>query len=124
MAQTRKKRQTKHRGNAAGIVESRGRTGRKPTDTEKARGGAPVSKMEQRRIAAEERRKRPPTWRGAMNRAGIAAIVFVVAVIALFGQKPATAVSVGLLAFLFYIPLGYYVDLAIHRRAQRRKAAA
>ena len=29
MAQTRKRRQTKHRGNAAGMVESRGRTGRR-----------------------------------------------------------------------------------------------
>jgi hypothetical protein len=36
MAQTRRKRQTKHRGNAAGVVESRGRTGRKPTPGEKS----------------------------------------------------------------------------------------
>ena len=36
MAQTRRKRQTKHRGNAAGFVESRGRTGRKPTAAEKS----------------------------------------------------------------------------------------
>ena len=36
MAQTRRKRQTKHRGNAAGVVESRGRTGRKPTAAEKS----------------------------------------------------------------------------------------
>lgn len=120
MAQTRKKRQTKHRGNAAGIVESRGRTGRKPTDAERA---LPVSKMEERRRRAEDRRNRPPTWKGAASRAGIAAIVFVVAVIAFFGQEPATAISVGLLAFLFYIPLGYFVDSAIYNRNQRRKAA-
>ena len=37
MAQTKRKRQTKHRGNAAGVVESRGRTGRKPTEAEKTR---------------------------------------------------------------------------------------
>ena len=36
MAQTKRKRQTKHRGNAAGEVESRGRTGRKPTVAEKS----------------------------------------------------------------------------------------
>ena len=36
MAQTKRKRQTKHRGNAAGVVESRGRTGRKPTADEKS----------------------------------------------------------------------------------------
>jgi hypothetical protein len=119
VAQTRKKRQTKHRGNAAGIVESRGRTGRKPTDVEKA----PASKMEQRRRAAEDRRSKPPTWRGAANRAAIAAALFIVSVILLFDQSPATAVSVGLLAFAFYVPLGYYVDLAIYRRTQRKKAA-
>ena len=120
MAQTRKKRSTKHRGNAAGIVEARGRTGRKPTDVEKR----PASKMEERRRKAEDRRSQPPTWRGAANRAAIAALLFIVAVIALFGQPIGTSVSVGLLAFLFYIPLGYYVDLAIYRRAQRKKAAA
>ena len=47
MAQTKKKRSTKHRGNAAGGVESRGRTGRKLTAEErgknaKARGGTPA----------------------------------------------------------------------------------
>jgi hypothetical protein len=120
VAQTRKKRQTKHRGNAAGIVESRGRTGRKPTDVEKA----PTSKMEQRRRAAEDRRNKVPTWRGAANRAAIAALLFIVSVVVLFDQDIATAVSVGVLAFLFYVPLGYYVDLAIYKRNQRKKAAA
>src|SRR6266516_1140874 len=35
MAQTKRKRRTKHRGNAAGAIESRGRTGRKPTPEER-----------------------------------------------------------------------------------------
>jgi hypothetical protein len=35
MAQTKRKRRTKHRGNAAGSIEVRGRTGRKPTDDER-----------------------------------------------------------------------------------------
>ena len=34
MAQTKRKRRTKHRGNAAGSIEARGRTGRKPTEQE------------------------------------------------------------------------------------------
>ena len=122
MAQTRKRRQTKHRGNAAGMVEARGRTGRKPSEGERG-SGAPVSKAEERRRKAEERRNNPPTWRGAINRAGIAAALFVVSVIAFFGQEPATAFTVGLMAFLFYVPLGYYVDLAIYKRNQRKRAA-
>ena len=50
MAQTKKKRSTKHRGNAAGVVEARGRTGRKLTDEEKAQerrgagGSAPAGR--------------------------------------------------------------------------------
>ncbi len=40
MAQTkRKKRTTKHRGNAAGSIEARGRTGRKPTAEEQKKAG-------------------------------------------------------------------------------------
>ena len=39
MAQTKRKRQTKHRGNAAGVIETRGRTGRKPTAAEKSGKG-------------------------------------------------------------------------------------
>ena len=34
MAQTKRKRRTKHRGNAAGTIETRGRTGRPPTAEE------------------------------------------------------------------------------------------
>ena len=120
MAQTRKKRPTKHRGNAAGIVESRGRTGRKPTDAEKAS----QSRADTRRQRMEDRRDQPPTWRGAANRAAIASALFVVVVIALFDQPVQTSVYVGLMAFLFYIPLGYYVDLGLYRRHQRKKAEA
>ena len=38
MAQTKRKRRSKHRGNAAGMVEVRGRTGR-PVDARKGRQG-------------------------------------------------------------------------------------
>ena len=39
MAQTKRKRRTKHRGNAAGSIEARGRTGRKPTAEEQKAAG-------------------------------------------------------------------------------------
>ena len=57
MAQTKRKRQTKHRGNAAGVIESRGRTGRKPTKAE--REG-------KREVTRVPRQDRPPTWKGAV----------------------------------------------------------
>ena len=119
MAQTRKRR-TKHRGNAAGIVEARGRTGRKPTDVEKR----PATKTDERRRKLEERRNTPPTWRGAANRAAIASLFLIPVVILLMDAAPGAAVSAAFIAFLFYIPLSYYVDLALYRRHRRKQAQA
>ena len=50
MAPTKKKRSTKHRGNAVGMVESRGRTGRKPAPGER------------KLTAKEEARQRALRW--------------------------------------------------------------
>jgi hypothetical protein len=116
MAQTRKRRRTKHRGNAAGIVEARGRTGRKPTPEERRTD----AKAEARRRRLE-RLDRPPTWRGAFNRAAISALLFV-AIIMLLGQSPAQAVTLGAIVLLIYIPMSYYTDLFIYRRRQAKKA--
>ncbi len=71
MAQTKRKRQTKHRGNAAGVVESRGRTGRKPTAAEKS-GEAAMPRA--RRRSARQARSAAHLER-AFYRAMIAAIL-------------------------------------------------
>ena len=113
MAQTRKKRRRKHRGTQAGTIERAGRTGRAQT-REDAKAIA-----RQRRA---ERLDRPPTWKSAAQRAAIAAAVFGVLVVALFGREPAQGLFIALFMFLIYIPLGYGTDKAIHRFRQRRKA--
>jgi hypothetical protein len=120
MAQTRRRRNTKHRGNAAGIVEARGRTGRKLTAQE--RGGKPGAKATaaQRR---QQRLDRPPTWKGAAQRAFFAAIFFVGIVILFLKESIGVAVAWGAFVLLFYIPMGYYLDLMIYRRRQAKKAA-
>ena len=116
MAQTKKKRRTKHRGTAAGTVEARGRTGRKPTPGEsKARGGG------QSRDRRTTRLDRPPTWRGALNRALIASALFFVAVLLLLDRPPGTAAALAALTLLIYVPMGYYTDLLIYTHRQRRK---
>ena len=76
MAQTKRKRRTKHRGNAAGVVESRGRTGRRPTAEEL------------RKTSARERRmNRPPSWNSAFLKAGLmAALLFLFTRIGVFGS--------------------------------------
>jgi hypothetical protein len=116
MAQTKKKRRTKHRGNAAGIVETRGRTGRKPTEIER--------KTVRQDAAArrEERMTKPPSWRAAINRAAISAALFVGLVLLLFHQKIGPAIGLGAFVLVFYIPLGYYTDMFVYRRRLAKKA--
>src|ERR1700753_4320454 len=79
MAQTRRKRQTKHRGNAAGVVESRGRTGRKPTAAEKA--GTAVKPSVAARERVLDKRDQPPTWKAAFYKAMIATILLLLVVV-------------------------------------------
>jgi hypothetical protein len=112
MAQTRKRRTRKHRGTPAGTIERAGRTGR------------PRTAGEAKQIAAkrrEERLNRPPTWRGAINRAAIAAALFGVLVILLFGQAVAQGAVLAALMFLLYIPLSYATDTMIYRFRQRKR---
>jgi hypothetical protein len=124
MAQTKRKRRSKHRGNAAGTVESRGRTGRKPTGAEKKSGGgggggsskAGGQSSAERRA---DRLSRPPTWRSAINRAMIAAVILVLLSIFAFKQKPAAAFGFALFALIVYIPMGYYLDRFLYRRRIR-----
>jgi hypothetical protein len=73
---------------------------------------------EQRRT---ERLNRPPSWRSATNRAGLAASVFLAVLVLVLKQD--LGASLGLVAFMFvvYIPMGYYMDSFIFRLRQRRK---
>jgi hypothetical protein len=114
MAQTRRKRTRKHRGTPAGTIERAGRTGR------------PQTREDAKQIARQRRQERldkPPTWRGAVNRAAIAAAVFGLLVIAAFGRSVAQGVVLAGFMFALYIPLGYVTDSAIFRYRQRKRAA-
>ena len=118
MAQTRRRRRSKHRGTAAGTIQTRGRTGRKPAGRETPRSA------EAGRRRRPSRFDQPPTWRGPLTRAALASgIFFAFVVIALHRPLPA---ALGLAAFtlLIYVPLGYYTDLFLYRRRQRTSASA
>ena len=118
MAQTRKKRKTKHRGTQAGTIDRAGRT---------SRATRQQSRTTARKTGAERRAtrfERPPTWRGALNRAGMAAALFAILVILVFHRSIAGGLIGGLFAFLFYIPVGYYTDRMLYNRYQRRKQSA
>lgn len=113
MAQTKRKRTRKHRGTPAGTIERSGRSGRPQT-------------REQAKMTASERRaerlNKPPAWKGAINRAAIAAVVFGVLVVVLFGREIVQGVMLAAVMFLLYIPLGYATDTAIYRFRQRKQA--
>lgn len=112
MAQTKRKRQTKHRGNAAGVVETRGRTGRKPDPAEQ--------KKQADQQAKQDRLYRPPTWKGAALRSVAATAIFIVAVILIFKEPVSRALPLTVFVFAFYVPLGYYTDLMLYRRRVRK----
>ncbi|HLM49744.1 MAG TPA: hypothetical protein VK279_04290 [Solirubrobacteraceae bacterium] len=118
MAQTKRKRRSKHRGTAAGTIEARGRTGRKATPEERKKSQGKQSSAERR----AERMNRPPSWRSAANRAAIAAVILVVVSIFLLNQPVGTALGFGAFALLFYIPLGYYMDSFMYKRRQAAAA--
>ena len=115
MAQTKRKRRTKHRGTAAGTIQTRGRTGRPPT---------PEERKKQTRMQARERRlNTPPTWRSSLTRAGFAAVImFVFLALTTRNHSIAAAAVFALVALVLYVPAGYYMELMLYRRRQRRKA--
>lgn len=112
VAQTKKKRRRKHSGTQAGTIQREPRRARPQTKEEKREA------TRQRRL---ERMDRPPTLRGSVSRAAIAAIIFVGVVILILGQTPAQGLAFGAFMFLLYIPIGYFTDSFIYRRRQRKK---
>lgn len=118
MAQTRRKRQTKHRGNAAGFVESRGRTGRKPTAAEKSGNAGEVAKAREKSL---DKRDRPPTWRGAFLKAMFAAVGLLLVVILLLHQSN-QAIGLFPVVLAGYTVVSYYTDTWIYNRRMRNKA--
>jgi hypothetical protein len=113
VAQTKKKRRRKHAGTQAGTI------------TRQAGKAGGAQTKEQRREEARrkrlERLDRPPTLKGSVSRAAIAAVIFVGVVIVALGRTPVQGLALGVFMFVLYIPIGYYTDLFIYRRRQRKK---
>jgi Flp pilus assembly protein TadB len=116
MAQTKRKRRSKHRGTAAGTISARGRTGRPPSPDER--------KKQTREQAREAKLNTPPTWNGAIKRALLAsAFMFLFLLLTSKGNILA-AVVFAIFAFALYVPAGYYLELFLWRRRQRKKAGS
>jgi hypothetical protein len=115
MAQTKRKRRSKHRGTAAGSIQARGRTSRPPSKDER--------KKTDRAQMREERLNKRPTWNTSLKRAGLAAIVmFVFLLLTTKGKNSVeTAVLFAVFALAIYVPAGYHLELWLWKRRQRRK---
>lgn len=122
MAQTkRKKRTTKHRGNAAGNIEVRGRTGRKPTAEEQKQ------KKVTRQTARERRMSKPPSWRSAATKAAMMAVLlFVLTQAHVLGKNSSLeqGALLSLMAFLLYTPLAYITDKFVYNRMLQKQKNA
>jgi hypothetical protein len=119
VAQTKRKRRSKHRGNAAGTIEARGRTGRKSSPEEQKK-----SAKASRSGTRAQRLAQPPSWNRATLRAGAASgLLFVLTQIGLFQKNVpiGQSIAVCLVAMLIYIPLGYMFDNWMYKRMTRPK---
>ncbi|WP_026911816.1 hypothetical protein [Patulibacter minatonensis] len=101
------KRKTKHRGNAAGMIESRGVTHARSGGRSQSAGG---------KGAKTDPRLRPPTWRSAFIRALFAAGIFAVVMLVVLKGQPAGVLITTVLLLGVYTPFGYYFDGWMFRR--------
>ncbi|MGI8430113.1 MAG: hypothetical protein ACR2OB_12630 [Solirubrobacteraceae bacterium] len=115
MPPTKRKRRSKHRGTAAGAIQSRGRTGRPPTAEER--------KKQTRMSAKEKRLNTPPTWKGAAIRAGFASLLLLAFLLITSKGTGKIVASVGFTVAMFaaYVPGGYYLERFLYRRRQSRR---
>jgi hypothetical protein len=116
MAQTKRKRRTKHRGNAAGSIEVRGRTGRKLTPEEQKKATSANARA--------ARQRKPPSWNSAALKASaMAVILFVLVKFGVLGGNAKTgtgqALFLAAMAMVLYTPLAYVTDRWVYSRQQK-----
>ncbi len=118
MAQTRKKRRRKHRGTQGGRVDPNRRASR-PRSREEAKARARSG-----RKSPAARTDAPPTWRSAITRGLVAAVIFTVLLMVIFKRPVGSALGLGAFMLAFYVPAGYYIDTMMWRRRERARIRA
>jgi hypothetical protein len=117
MAQTKRKRRNKHRGNAVGVVEARGRTS-KPREGSKA-----AAKPARGRGAMGRQQLKPPTIQGSAIKALVGCVIlFVFFRFLSKGTTTTGALEMCVVAFVLYTPIMYMTDKFIYNRKQRQLA--
>jgi hypothetical protein len=113
VARARQTKRRKHRGTQAGTVRPRGRRGARPRSRTDTRASA-----ETRR---QERLNRPPTWKVAIQRGGIAAAALFALLVIAFKASVGAALPLAALAALLYIPAFHATDSLLYRARLRRR---
>lgn len=111
MAQTKRKRQRKHRGTQGGSVNRRS-SGR-PRTKEEARAQA--------RRQAGQKREKAPSWQGAITRALIMSALLFVLMALVVGEPIGSSAALATAMLVVYVPAGYYLERFLYNR---RRAAA
>jgi hypothetical protein len=115
MGQTKRKRRSKHRGNAVGAVEARGRTSKPREGATRAtsgRGG---------RVAGRPAPK-TPTMRSAATKAAVGIVILFVFFRFLgSGTTTGQALAMCVVAFVLYTPLMYLTDKWIYSRKLKQQ---
>jgi hypothetical protein len=114
MAQTKRKRQRKRRGTQGGRVDT-GSRGGKPRSREEAKARA----RSRRKPATQQ--DLPPTWRNSFVRGVFAAVIFAVLLILIFKKPVGASLIFGAFMLAFYVPAGYFIDMAMWRRRERAR---
>jgi hypothetical protein len=115
MAQNQKRRRRKRRGTQGGSIDTRRRAAR-PRSREEAKARA----RSNRATGSTHKEDLPPTWRKSTIRGAAAAVIF--AVLLIFLKRPVgVALIFGGFMLAFYIPTGYYIDLAMWRKRERKR---
>jgi hypothetical protein len=117
MAQTKKKRRRKHRGTQGGRVDPNRRAAR-PRTRDEAKARARAGRK------ASPKTDTPPTWRSAITRGAVAAVIFTALLMLIFKRSPGAAFGLGAFMLVFYIPAGYYLETTMWRRRERARIRA
>src|SRR4051812_34818180 len=117
MAQTKRKRRSKHRGNAVGVVEARGRTS-KPRE-----GAKKPASRSARGSAAGQRPLKPPTFKASALKALVGTVIlFIFFNFLSKNTTTAQALTVCVIAFVMYTPIMYLTDKWVYRRKLTQQA--
>jgi hypothetical protein len=117
MAQNQKKRRRKRRGTQGGSIDTNRRAAR-PRSREEAKARA---RQGGSRSTAKGKEDLPPTWSKSAIRGVAAAVIFALILLLLFKRPIGVALAFGAFMLAFYIPAGYYIDLAMWRKRERQR---